>query len=56
MSKYYRDYIWKEGIPYGIEAIESFETITYKIAMDPYRKRIAIEKMVWFYSTPMLIL
>jgi ribosomal protein L40E len=46
MSKYYRDYIWKEGIPYGIEAIESSEAIAYKIAMDPYRKRIAIEKYV----------
>jgi hypothetical protein len=44
MSKYYRDYVWKEGIPYGIEAIEPKAPLTYKIAMDPYRKRIAIEK------------
>ncbi len=44
MSKYYRDYIWKEGIPYGIESIDRTATLTYKIAMDPYRKRIAIER------------
>lgn len=44
MSKYYRDYVWKEGIPYGIDAIDPSAPITYKIAMDPYRKRIAIEK------------
>ncbi len=44
MSIYYRDYIWKEGIPYGIDSIEKSAPLTYKIAMDPYRKRIAIEK------------
>ncbi len=43
MSKYYRDYIWKEGIPFGIESIDKMAPLTYKIAMDPYRKRIAIE-------------
>jgi hypothetical protein len=44
MSKYHRDYVWKEGIPYGIEAVEPTAAVAYKIAMDPYRKRIAIEK------------
>lgn len=43
MSKYYRDYVWKEGIPYGINAIDDDSGMAYKIAMDPYRKRIAIE-------------
>lgn len=46
MSKHYRDYIWKEGIPYGIEAINPSTPLTYKIPMDPYRKRITIEKYV----------
>ncbi len=41
MAKLYRDYIWKGGIPYGVEAVE---TLGYKIAMDPYRKRICIER------------
>lgn len=43
MSKYYRDYVWKEGIPYGINALNDDKGPAYKIAMDPYRKRIAIE-------------
>lgn len=48
MSKYYTDYVWKEGIPYGIAGDDSLdkmpEKFGYKIAMDPYRKRISIEK------------
>lgn len=44
MSQYYRDYIWREGIPYGIEAVEGSAPLVYKIPMDPYRKRIVIEK------------
>jgi hypothetical protein len=44
MSKYYRDYVWKEGIPYGINALDDTTGLAYKIAMDPYRKRIAIER------------
>jgi hypothetical protein len=43
MSKYYRDYVWRDGIPYGIGAV-SQQAASYKIAMDPYRKRIAIER------------
>lgn len=44
MSIHYRDYVWKEGIPYGIGATNDCKGMTYKIAMDPYRKRIAIER------------
>jgi len=44
MSKYYRDYVWKEGIPYGIDPLPENAEMSYKIAMDPYRKRISIEK------------
>ena len=44
MSKYYRDYVWKDGIPYGIDPVEETADITYKIPMDPYRKRISIEQ------------
>ena len=42
MSIHYRDYRWKEGIPYGIEKC-SPSGVTYKIPMDPYRKRISVE-------------
>jgi hypothetical protein len=47
MSKTHRDYFWKEGIPYGISPLENTSTDgleAYKIVMDPYRKRISIEK------------
>lgn len=44
LSNYYLDYVWKEGIPYGIKPINDDGAVTYKIAMDPYRKRIAVEK------------
>lgn len=44
MTKYYKDYIWKDGIPYGLDPIEEItKTDSYKIIMDPYRKRISIE-------------
>lgn len=39
--KLYRDYIWKMGLPYGVEPVEGSEG--YKIVMDPYRKRVCIE-------------
>lgn len=49
MNKYYRNYFWKEGIPYGIggahEDLNQRES--YKIVMDPYRKRISIEKYIF---------
>lgn len=46
MEKHYRDYFWKEGIPYGLEARDENNNLeeSYKIVMDPYRKRISIEK------------
>ena len=44
MSKHYRDYIWKSGIPYGINTVDVTDTLSYKIPMDPYRKRIAVEE------------
>lgn len=47
MNPYYRDYFWKEGLPYGIEKMPSPEDITYKVVMDPYKKRISIEKYSW---------
>lgn len=47
MNPYYRDYFWKEGLPYGIEQMPSPEDITYKVVMDPYKKRISIEKYSW---------
>lgn len=43
MTKHYSDYVWKGGIPYGINLSTSNPT-TYKIVMDPYKKRISIEK------------
>ena len=46
--KHYRDYVWKNGIPYGCLSMEAKEIqedqTTYKIVMDPYKKRISIEK------------
>ncbi len=45
MSKYYKDYLWKDGIPYGVEAIaEITKNDSYKIVADPQNKRISIEK------------
>lgn len=44
MSKFYQDYVWKEGIPYGLGSASLDGSMpAYKIAMDPYRKRIALE-------------
>src|SRR5437868_1859880 len=41
---HYRNYIWKKGIPYGVDPVEDTISITYKIPMDPYRKRISVEE------------
>lgn len=43
MIKYYKDYYWKEGIPRGIHAMDIPEGKSYKIVMDPYRRRISLE-------------
>jgi hypothetical protein len=44
MHKFYRDYFWKGGLPYGIggEAAPP-DSDAYKIVMDPYRKRVTLE-------------
>jgi hypothetical protein len=44
MTKQYQDYFWKEGIPYGIHPTTLEDSESYTIAMDPYRKRISVEK------------
>lgn len=44
MIKYYRNYFWKEAIPYGFQMVTENAELSYKIVMDPYRKRISIEK------------
>lgn len=51
MSKNYENYVWKNGMPYGIpgkfsETSPSYNDIYYKIVSDPYHKRISIEKYV----------
>lgn len=43
MSIHYKDYRWKEGIPRGLGRTDAIGT-TYKIPMDPYRKRISVEE------------
>ncbi len=43
MIKYYKDYFWKDGIPRGIEALDTPEKESFKIVMDPYRRRISLE-------------
>lgn len=43
MIKYYKDYYWRDGIPRGIQAMEHPEGKSYKIVMDPYRRRISLE-------------
>lgn len=46
MTKHFKDYVWKGGLPYGITPQEEAaqQSRTYKILMDPYRKRVSIEK------------
>lgn len=43
MDEYYENYIWRNGIPYGVSKQQNTTGRLYKIPMDPYRKRIAIE-------------
>lgn len=42
MTHLYQNYIWKDGIPLGIQMLTEGEG--YKIIADPYHKRISIEK------------
>jgi hypothetical protein len=44
MSTYYRDYVWIGGAPQGIQKISAEAALSYRIAADPYNKRIVIEK------------
>jgi hypothetical protein len=43
---HYKDYIWKSGIPYGIQPTEALQGITYKVPCDPYYRVVFIEKYV----------
>jgi len=44
MTKYYTNYVWKNGLPYGIQPCESNSKHSYKIVSDPYHKRNSIEE------------
>lgn len=46
MTRHHKDYVWKEGIPYGIQFCDKVSGPTYKIVSDPYRKRITVEEYV----------
>jgi hypothetical protein len=49
VTKHYLDYFYKEGIPYGLNPLDDksvSDNESYKIVMDPYRKRISIEKYI----------
>lgn len=46
MSEHYEDYVWKNGIPFGVRKCAPEEAATYKVISDPYYKRISIEKYV----------
>lgn len=49
MTKHYQNYAWKDGIPYGVHEIDPSSEVSYKIVMDPYWKRISIEKYLKGY-------
>lgn len=47
MVQYYRDYIWKNGLPYGVKPCDTIsyeKDLSYKIVSDPYHKRVSIEQ------------
>jgi hypothetical protein len=47
MHHYFCNYHWKNGVPHGIglkAQMRQDREISYKIVMDPYRKRISLEK------------
>jgi hypothetical protein len=48
VTQYYKDYLWKNGQPYGLHPCSKDESCdtSYKIASDPYHKRISVEKYV----------
>lgn len=50
MFKYFQDYYWKDGKPYGSqEANPSLAPFSYKIVVDPYYKRFSIEKYQYIH-------
>ncbi len=45
MFKFFRDYYWKQGLPYGQGPLsQGAGGDAFKIVMDPYRKRVSIER------------
>lgn len=45
MAKHYLDYFWENGMPNGIYPVDNQRNEnTFTIIMDPYRKRISVEK------------
>lgn len=52
LSKIYENYIWKNGMPYGIQGKFAQQApvdgdLYFKIISDPYHKRISIEQYVY---------
>ncbi|MDP1995258.1 MAG: hypothetical protein Q8K40_08450 [Ignavibacteria bacterium] len=45
MHKFYLDYYWNKGKPYGVKEVDEITSpISYKIVVDPYFKRFTVEK------------
>ncbi len=44
MSLYYRDYLWKNGLPYGLHPCDEKKGDLYKVLSDPYHRVVFIEK------------
>ena len=44
MKDHYKNYFWKDGIPYGNDKTEILSGTTFRILSDPYRKWISIER------------
>jgi hypothetical protein len=46
MNVFYEDYVWKNGLPYGVRPFQENQNngFSFKIASDPYKKRVSIEK------------
>lgn len=43
MHKAYKEYIWKNGKPYGKNLTQDLAGTTYQIIVDPYYKRFSLE-------------
>ena len=44
MNPHFKDYYWKDGLPVGRDQASILQGVTYKIVMDPYKKRVSVEK------------